>query len=121
MSCSLPGIREYALDLPRNGGLFERGETEEGTNGGQAQVARPDADRPACLEIVEEGADERGVELGQIEPRGRLAQLRLRVREKQPERVAVSCEGVRSGVALLHEALGEEALDERWVGSRRES
>jgi hypothetical protein len=84
---------------PAIGGLLESGEAEKGADRGEAQVARPDPDRSARLEIVEEGADERGVEIGQIEPRGRLAQSRLREGEQQPERIAVGGDGVRAGVA----------------------
>jgi hypothetical protein len=76
----LAGDREHALDLPGIGGLLECGVTEECTDRGEAQVARLDPDRPAHLEIVEEGADERGVEVGQIEPGGRLAPRSLACR-----------------------------------------
>ena len=48
---SLARYREDALDKGAVGRLFERHETKEGADGGQAQVARPDAGAALRLEI----------------------------------------------------------------------
>jgi len=49
---------EDALDEGAVSRLLERHEPEEGADGGQTQVARPDAGAALRLEIVQERADE---------------------------------------------------------------
>jgi hypothetical protein len=67
--------------------LLEGREPEEGANGRQAQVARPDAGASLCLEISEERADERRVGIVKGTADGGLMEPRLCKREQQPERV----------------------------------
>jgi len=55
-------------------GFAERGEAEEGVDGGEAGVAAADAVPALAFEMVEEGADECGVEVGQIQLGGRFAE-----------------------------------------------
>jgi hypothetical protein len=66
-------------------GFAERGEAEEGVDGGEAGVAAADAVPALAFEMVEEGADECGVEVGQIQLGGRFAEPGLRGSEQQPE------------------------------------
>jgi hypothetical protein len=105
--------RQDSLDQGTVGRLLEGRESEEGTNGRQAQVARPDAGAPLRLEINEERADERYIQIVEGQGRRRLAEPRLCKREQQPERVSVGCDRVGADVALTHEPLGEVTLDER--------
>ena len=83
-------------------GFAERGEAEEGVDCGEAGVAAADAVAALVFEMVEEGADERGVEVGQIQLRGRFAELGGEA-EQQPEGVAVGSDGVRAGAALVEQ------------------
>jgi hypothetical protein len=92
-------------------GFAERGEAEEGVDGGEAGVAAADAVPALAFEMVEEGADERGVQVGQIQLRGRFAELGLREAEQQPEGVPVGRDGVRAGAALVEQPAGEERLE----------
>src|SRR6202163_1330978 len=105
--------REDSLDKSAVDRLFEGREPEEGANGRQAQVSRPDADASIRLEICEERADERRIEIVKGQGRRKLAEPRLCKREQQPERVPVGCDRVGADVALTHEPLGEVTLDQR--------
>src|SRR5665647_3621711 len=105
--------REDSLDEGAVGRLLEGREPEEGANGRQAQVARPDAGASLRLEISEERADERRIEIVKGQGRRGLAEPSLCKREREPERVPVGCDRVGADVALTHEPLGEVTLDER--------
>jgi hypothetical protein len=65
------------------------------------------------LEIGEERADERCIQIGERQGRWGLPQPHLCEHEQQPERVPVGGDRVGANIALAHEALGEEALDQR--------
>jgi hypothetical protein len=60
------------------------------------------------LEVVQERADQLGVQIGNLDLAGRLAGLLLGEREQEPERVAVGGDRVRAGLALALQALGKE-------------
>lgn len=63
--------------------------------------------------MVQEGTDERGVEVGQAEPvRARPGAL-LGEAEQEPEGVAVGGDGVGTHPALGHQPLGEERFQAR--------
>jgi hypothetical protein len=49
-------------------GMAVGGEGEERVDGGEAGVAGADATAPFVLEVVEERADQRGIEIPEIEP-----------------------------------------------------
>ena len=59
----------------------------------------------------EERRDQRGVDVADVEPGRRFAGAIVREDEQQPQRVAVGGDGVRAGVALGRQPLGEERLD----------
>jgi hypothetical protein len=65
------------------------------------------------LQIVQEGSDERCIQIAERQSRWRLAQPRLCEQEQQPECVSVRCDRVGADVALAHEPLSEVALDQR--------
>jgi hypothetical protein len=61
----------------------------------------------------EERRDQRGVDVADVEPGGRLAGAIVGEDQQQPQRVAVGGDGVRAGVTLNRQPLGEERLDGR--------
>jgi hypothetical protein len=63
----LAGYREHSLDKSAVRWLFESDEPEEGTDGGQSQVASADTDRATLLHIIKKSADRRSSEILQIE------------------------------------------------------
>lgn len=67
---------------------------------------------PHALEVVEERADELGVELAEVERAGRGAGAVAGEAEQQPPGVPVGQDGVRADPAL-GEPVGEEALQHR--------
>src|SRR5205814_1348194 len=69
LAVALARYREHSLDKGAVGRLLEGREPEEGANGCQPQVARPDAGAPLCLEVSEERADERHIQI--VEGQGR--------------------------------------------------
>src|SRR3546814_1195452 len=71
---------------------------------------------PFDFEVGEERADERRVELTQVETRRRRGDLVVREAEQEPERVAVGGNGVGAGGPLRDETVGEERLQERRDG-----
>ena len=73
---------------------------EQRVDRGEAVVAGADAVAARGFEVVEERADQRGVKVGEVEPRGRRAQLLLGEAQQQAEGVAVGGDGVRAGLAL---------------------
>jgi hypothetical protein len=99
---ALARYREDSLDQGAVGRLLEGREPKEGSDGGQAQVARPDAGGPLRLEISEERADERHIQIVKGEDRRGLAEPRLCKGEQQPERVPVGCDRVGADIALTH-------------------
>jgi hypothetical protein len=60
--------------------------------------------------VVEERADERGVQVGEIQRGGSLAQPLVGEGQQKPKRVAVGADGVIAGLALPDESVGEERL-----------
>ena len=59
----------------------------------------------------EERRDQRGVDVADVEPGGRFAGAIVGEDQQQPQRVAKGGDGVRAGVALNRQPLGEERLD----------
>ena len=80
-------------------GVAIGGEAEERVDRREAGVAGLDAAAAVVLQVLEERADQRGVEVLEVELRRRLAGPLLRKAEQQPEGVAVCGDGVRAGVA----------------------
>jgi hypothetical protein len=66
--------REHALDEGAVRRLLERREPEEGADGGQAHVACPDAGTAPRLQIGQERADERRIQIVECQGRRRLLQ-----------------------------------------------
>ena len=83
------------------------------------QAKIPTADTEAVpFQIVEKRHDHRGVEFLEGQPRGRLLEALLHELQKVPEGVPIGTDSVGTGLALLHQALGKEALQERRQADR---
>ena len=91
-------------------GVSQRGVAKQRVDGRQAGVAGPGAVAAVLFEVGQERADRGRVEVGEVQPAGRLAGLLLRETEQQPEGVAVGGDRARAGVALGHQPVGEERL-----------
>jgi len=77
--------------------MAQRRVGEQRVDGGQAVVAGPDAVATLDFDMVDEGADQYGVEVLEVELGGRLAGVTLRVAEQEPERVPIGSDGVWAG------------------------
>ena len=66
-----------------------------------------------CFEVVEELADQRRVQVAEVQVGGLLAGVAGGEGEQQPPGVAVGGDGVRAGVALAGQPVGEERLQGR--------
>ncbi len=104
---------EQTLDLCRMGWQLERGVAKEGMYCREAQITAAHAEATTLLQIVQKGHDQRCVDLLDAQPRGCLMQALLRERQELSERVAIGTDGVRACLTLLHQALREEALQQR--------
>ena len=67
--------------------------------------------RSLGFQMGEERRDQRGVDVADVEPGGRFAGAIVGEDQQQPQRVAIGGDGVRAGVALNRQPLGEERLD----------
>ena len=85
---------------------------EEGTDRGQSGVARTRVVAALVLEMAQEGAEEVGVQVAELQFRRGLLQHLAGMADQQSERVPVAGDGVRAGLELLHEAVGEERRQE---------
>src|SRR5262249_56414761 len=99
----------------------QAGVAEQGADGGQPRVAGGGAVPAGCFQLVEEGADGGGVQVGQVQLGGQLAGLLVDVAQQQGEGVAVGGDGVRAGAALGHQPVGEEGIQERGQRGRDSS
>jgi hypothetical protein len=109
--------REDALAEERVGWIREGDVAEEGVKRRETRVAAAGGIAALALEVVEELAEESGVEIGQFEVGGGTAQPLGRESEEQPEGIAVGGYGVRAGPSLCDQAVGEEGLEKpREVG-----
>ena len=81
-------------------GVAQRRVAEEGADGGQPGVAGAGAVVALVFEVVEEGADQRGVQVGEVELGGLLAGPVAHEAQQQAPGVPVGGDGVRAGVAL---------------------
>jgi hypothetical protein len=99
-------------------GCVQRHISEKGVDGGEADVATAGAIVAFLFEMIEEGAEERSVQIGQRQGRGRFAKLSLRILQQQTEGIPVAGESVGAHLSLSHEAVDEERLQQsrEWIG-----
>jgi hypothetical protein len=87
-------------------GVFQRGEAVERVDGAEPRVTGPGAVAPVLFEMGEERADQRRVEIVEVQLIWLLAGLLVREAQQQPERIAVGGDRLRAGVALRDQAVG---------------
>jgi len=100
--------------------LYDRGvrrlahgrEAEERADRREARVARPRGVAALLLQVVEEFADERRIDVGDEQVGGRLAEARRGEGQEKPERVAIGGDRVLARLALATEPLGEERFQQ---------
>src|SRR2546425_5305876 len=102
---------EDALDERGVFGVVEGCEVEEGVDGGETGIAGADGVASNGLEMSQKVADERGVEVVEVEAAWGLPSALVNEGEQQAEGVAVGSDGVRTGLALLRQPVGEEGLE----------
>ncbi len=107
---ALGGDGQHALDDRGVFGVTQRGVAEQRVDRCQPGVAGADAVASPGLQVLQEGADQRGVEIGDLEAGGRLAGLLRGEGEQQLEGVAVGGDGVRAGLALADQPVGHVGL-----------
>ena len=93
-------------------GLVRSDVAEEGTDRGQSGVARARVVAALVLEMAQEGTEEVGVQVAELQLRRGFVQHLPGVADQESERVPVAGDGVRAGLELLHEAVGEERRQE---------
>ena len=110
---ALGGDRHHPGDRCGVLGVLQRGVSVEAVDRGQAVVARAGAVVAVVFEVGEERADQRRVEIIEVELVGLFAGVVLGEGEQQTEGVAVGRDRVGAGVALGDQSLGEERLEGR--------
>src|SRR5207253_2769591 len=78
----------------------------------KANVAAPGTDAAILFEVVEERTDKGGTQILDRHRRGGSLEAELGESEQCTERVAVARDRVRAGLALTHQAVREERLQE---------
>jgi hypothetical protein len=110
---------EHTLDLRRVRRELEGRVAKERMDGSQAQVAAANTNRALALKMVQEGDDQRCIDLLELQIGRRGMQALLGELEKQSKRVSIGANRVRTGLALLHQALCEEPLEQCGETDRR--
>lgn len=111
--CSLRRDCERPRDRLGVLGMAQLGEPKQRADRRQPRVSRRHRVSALALEVIEEGADQRGVEVGDLELRRRAAGPPLGELHQQPDRVAVGGDRLRARRTLVDQPLGEERLQGR--------
>src|SRR5690606_32600037 len=112
---------QHPLDHAGMSGFGRSDVPEEGADSGEARITATYAVAPFSLEVIEERADQRCVQKFERQLAGRLAEMRLSEAHQQPERVAVSRDGVRPRLSLTQEPIRKERLEQRREGGHGSS
>src|SRR5271166_2024628 len=96
-----------------------RGILQKGAKRREAGVAATRTVTPDLFQMVEKAQDQLRVEVGQGQPGGCLADLRLGEAEQQSEGVAVGGDGARTDSPLIAQMLDEKALKQEGKGRDR--
>ena len=102
---------EHSLDRLGVFGMAQCGVAEQRVDRGEPGVAGGHAVAAIGFQMGEERGDELCVEVADVEPGRCFAGVLLREDEQQSQCVAVGGDGVRAGVTLGGQPLGEEHLD----------
>ncbi len=79
-------------------------------DGSQTNVSRASAVFAGALQVIEEKANERGIQVFDPELRGALVESLLGKLQEQAERVAISRDGMRARFPLAKQTIREEGL-----------
>jgi hypothetical protein len=101
---------EYPLDLGGMDRCFESCVVKEGMDCREAKIPRANANALVLLKLIEERDNQRSIDVREVQPGRWLMQALLHELQKLPEGVAIGTDGVRTRLALLHQALREEAF-----------
>jgi integron integrase len=117
-AAALAGHGQDPLNLCREVRQLERRIAKERANGSQPQVAAAGTDASTLLQVLQERGNERCIDLFELQSLGHSAEPLLREAQQLPK--AVSVRGNRMGTALtlLHQPLGEKALQQRGQAGR---
>jgi hypothetical protein len=105
--------RQHPLDHRGIVGGVQRGVAKQRPDRGQPGVAGAHAVAPLGLQVGQERHDQGGVQVGDVQVDGLFAGRVRRVGDQEPQAVAVGGDGVRAGLALSGQPVGEEALQDR--------
>jgi hypothetical protein len=83
---------------------------EKRVNGSQANVATGGTVVSVFLQVAQERADERRIQILRRQQRRRFAETHLSKSQEQSKRVAVAGNRMRAGVEFSHQPLGEVTL-----------
>jgi len=118
-----PGDEGFFMLLGRDGqdagdrlgvlGMAQGGVAEQGSDRGEAGVAGAGAVAPDVFEVVQEAADQRGVQVGDVELAGLFPGAAGGEPQEQPPGVPVSGNRLAAGVPLPGQPVGEERLQDR--------
>ena len=104
---------EHALTVQSVGRVGERDVAEERVECREARVSAAGAIAALAFKVVEELAQERGVEIRKHEARRGAAEGRCGKAQEKAEGISIGGHGVSARAALLDQAVGEEGLQER--------
>jgi hypothetical protein len=84
----------------------------KGSHCGQSRVAAAHRVVAHGFKVREEVEYQRRIKIAQGERNGWFAPLSFCVLEQQPERIAIRCDSSWTGILLLYQAVGKEALEQ---------
>jgi len=87
-------------------------EPEEGVNCGQPNIPAACAHTPISFQMIQKSAEEGGFQNFHRQLRRRLASLLFCKLQEQAKSVAIACDGIGTRLPLMHQAIGEEGLQE---------
>jgi hypothetical protein len=104
---------DHPCDRREMFGVAQRGVAVKRVDRREPGVAGSGTVAAVVFEVVQERADQRRVEVGEVQLAWLIAGLLLGEGEQQPERVAVGGDGSRARVSLGDQPVGEECLERR--------
>ena len=101
-------------------GMVQYGVAEQGMNGRQPGVAGAHRVGAVVFEVDQEPPDEGRIEIAEFQLRGCFGEVGGGEADQQLPRIAVCRDGMRAGVALLKQPVGEERLERGGEGAHAE-
>ena len=112
---------QYPFDRSGVFGVTQCRVAEQRSDTSQPDVAGPDAVVPITLQVGQEVADQRSVDVGDVKVGCGLADAVLGEDEQQPQGVPVGGDGAGAGLPLGEQPVDKERLDGGREGSHRGS